>query len=248
MDAEEYNDYYYNLADGKKQKSSGPNVIADQLNQYSGEFLDLGCGMGDMSALLSDKIRYTGVDNLDFSITRARQRYPGKNFLQAAADRLPFEDKSFDIMLSIAMLQYVDNPRTVLVEMDRVLKPGGRLILSAPNFELPWSRALGIKHYSGFKKSMMFVRRSFAVVQRVFGLEPFLTIPESYYEKTGKYVSGNDSMKYIASAYEVANFFKKRGYEVKSLINYPGGIRAILSKFPGLKYAWGGILLECHKV
>jgi SAM-dependent methyltransferase len=50
----------------------------------------------------------------------------------AAADDLPFEDAGFDAVLLTQVLEHVRDPAAVLGELHRVLRPGGRLYLSAP--------------------------------------------------------------------------------------------------------------------
>ncbi len=52
----------------------------------------------------------------------------------AAAESLPFPDNHFDLVIADCLIQHLPNPQPVLVEMIRVLKPGGRLILSGVNY------------------------------------------------------------------------------------------------------------------
>ncbi|HXU77073.1 MAG TPA: class I SAM-dependent methyltransferase, partial [Methylomirabilota bacterium] len=50
----------------------------------------------------------------------------------ASAEQIPFGDQRFDLVLCTQMLEYVPDPGRVLSEIHRVLKPGGRLLLSVP--------------------------------------------------------------------------------------------------------------------
>jgi SAM-dependent methyltransferase len=67
---------------------------------------------------------------------------PGVDFAADVSD-LPFEDETYDIVLSTQVLEHVKDPAKVVQEMARVLKPGGHLFLttpqSSPLHNLPWN-------------------------------------------------------------------------------------------------------------
>ena len=62
--------------------------------------LDLGCGYGRMSALFE---HYVGVDFSPDLLEEAGQLYPGKTFICANLNKLPFDDKTFDVGFAISM-------------------------------------------------------------------------------------------------------------------------------------------------
>lgn len=66
----------------------------------SGKVLDAGCGYGRASEWIDD---YTGVDFSPDFISKAKQKYPNKTFLQADLKALPFKDKEFDWSFCISM-------------------------------------------------------------------------------------------------------------------------------------------------
>lgn len=92
--------------------------------------LDLGCYKGDVSRELlrlgnqvssCDLIAYEGTESLpDF-------RQVDANF------PLPFGDQMFDAIISTDVIEHLENPTNLLRECSRILKPGGRLVLSTPN-------------------------------------------------------------------------------------------------------------------
>lgn len=94
--------------------------------QLTGQLLDVGCGSKPYSSLF-DVDSYVGLD-IDSDISRRRGiaefYYDGKTF--------PFEDGSFDSVLCNQVLEHVFNPDEFLGEIARVLKPGGRLLLTVP--------------------------------------------------------------------------------------------------------------------
>ena len=89
--------------------------------------LDAGAGEGRYSALFPSQ-RYTGID---LAVGDAAWDYSGIDALGDLA-RLPFPDRTFDAALNIVTLEHVPEPLAVLTELARVLKPGGRLLLVAP--------------------------------------------------------------------------------------------------------------------
>ena len=113
----------------------------EHLNKFiknGDEILDIGCGNGRLLNLVGDKnINYTGIDSSKELIEIAKKNHNGrKTFLHANALSLPFQDKTFDTVFSIAVLHHVPSKqfRTCFVsEACRVLKPKGILILTIWN-------------------------------------------------------------------------------------------------------------------
>ncbi len=94
--------------------------------------LDAGCGVGMYVAAFR---RFTdavyGVD-LDWKkIAQAARDLP--NLQVASVEALPFADGSFDVVLSHEVIEHVDDDRAAVAGAVRVLKPGGRLVIYAPN-------------------------------------------------------------------------------------------------------------------
>ena len=93
--------------------------------------LDLGCGSGrDLTSwgvTASDQVTALDIDNTALLVAKARFR--NRFYVQGAAERLPFANQSFDLIVSTVALPYMDIPKT-LVEAFRTLVPGGRLSVS----------------------------------------------------------------------------------------------------------------------
>ena len=92
--------------------------------------LDIAAGTGTSSAAIAR----TGAEvvALDFSagmIAEGRRRHPGIEFVEADAERLPFDDAGFDAVTISFGLRNVEHPQAALAEMLRVLKPGGRVVI-----------------------------------------------------------------------------------------------------------------------
>ncbi len=97
--------------------------LAEEGTSLRGRLLDLGCGNSPYRALLTCISDYIGYD-LDITAS--------KPMVAGAADRLPFAAGSFDSVLCTQVLEHVPEPWRVLEEIARVLRPGGKLLLSAP--------------------------------------------------------------------------------------------------------------------
>lgn len=107
--------------------------------------LDVGCASGYMISQIAKifpNAKYIGVDIYDKAIEYAKKAYPNINFKVASADRLPFEDNTFDVILFYETIEHVENPQECLKEIRRVLKKDGTLILTMDSgsllFKLVW--------------------------------------------------------------------------------------------------------------
>ena len=97
--------------------------------------LDVGCGDGRYFEALKDKkANYVGVDNCEALIKKTRKYENRKTkFLVGDILDLPFGDNQFDYVLCIAVLHHIPSRELqlkALCEMRRVLKPGGKLIMT----------------------------------------------------------------------------------------------------------------------
>jgi SAM-dependent methyltransferase len=94
------------------------------------ELLDVGCGDGVHLAALRDDLgsraRMVGVDLSSTALDAARRHAPDRfTGVQADAQSLPFDDRTFDAAFAFGVLAYTANPPQALAEMCRVVKPGG---------------------------------------------------------------------------------------------------------------------------
>ena len=112
------------------------NVVLDLLGNGPGEILDAGMGPGRLCAELADRgWTVSGVDVSEEMVARARERLPEARdrLLAAPVEQLPFRDASFDAVTVTGALEYVHDLPRGLRELVRVLRPGGRGVLSFPN-------------------------------------------------------------------------------------------------------------------
>jgi SAM-dependent methyltransferase len=96
--------------------------------------LDVGCGTGALLRELSRShpaAKLAGVDPVPEMLAVARRRLsPEVELLEGCAERLPFAGERFDVIVSCNMFHYLRQPAAALAEMGRVLRPGGRLVIT----------------------------------------------------------------------------------------------------------------------
>ena len=108
--------------------------------------LEVGCGAGvDLARFAKGGADVTGVDLSASAIALARANFEQQQlrgrFEIADGERLPFADDTFDLVFAHGVVQYTPDPRRLIEECRRVLKPGGDAIFQVYN-RLSWLNAL----------------------------------------------------------------------------------------------------------
>jgi len=112
-------------------------ITLDALALADGErVLDAGVGTGhmafDMAQATSGHNNIVGVDISEDMLDTCRDRcadLPNVSFEMADLYDLPFDEEIFDVVLSVQVFEYLEDVQKALLELHRVLKPGGRLVL-----------------------------------------------------------------------------------------------------------------------
>jgi len=122
--------------------ASRTRAILAYLDRYVGagqdlRVLDVGCGAGNMAHHLAHYGRVVGVDLHPKPLEIARQR--GLQAELGSADDLPFDDQTFDLVTLLDVVEHVPNEHGVFGECQRVLKPGGKLMVTVPALMWLWS-------------------------------------------------------------------------------------------------------------
>lgn len=157
------NDYYSKFWSSESWGSSEPNedeelraraikrlieefVVSSEATARALQILDLGCGRGWLTRLLSDYGSVLGIDPVPAAIERARLLFPTLNVRLAKGSDLLSEGCAgqFDLIVSSEVIEHViDNQKKEFVQnIYQLLKPGGFAILTTPRGELKklWSR------------------------------------------------------------------------------------------------------------
>lgn len=106
-----------------------------EFNQHRGKkLLEIGAGMGTDHA----QFALNGALTTDYDLSSGHLRHAMRNFevrglkgefVHGDAEKLPFEDNTFDVVYSNGVIHHTPNTQTVVEEIWRVLKPGGRAII-----------------------------------------------------------------------------------------------------------------------
>lgn len=135
---------------------------ADTLAQarQGARLLDVGCGVGQVVRRLTEAgFEAHGVDVSMPNIEKARQ-FSGRCQLYDGR-RLPFPDGHFAAVGALNVLEHVDEPEAFIAELVRAVEPGGRIVLSSPNF----FRVLGFRDYHPHMRGLANKRRNWRRLQ-----------------------------------------------------------------------------------
>jgi ubiquinone/menaquinone biosynthesis C-methylase UbiE len=130
--------------------------------------LDVGCGEGSFAAeLLRAGAQAIGIDVAREPLRRARERHPGLDLrLVEATGTWPLPDGSFDVVWAGETIEHVQDTAGWLSEVRRVLRPGGRLLLSTPGhgrlavLRLALSRRAFEEHFEPLSDHLRFYTRT----------------------------------------------------------------------------------------
>lgn len=105
--------------------------------------LDIGSGTGNYSLWLAQKgLRVSAIDQSQEMMSIAQKKAEKENVKIAwyleDAQSLPFSDNTFDLVISVTAIEFMDDPKQVLQEGMRALKQNGRLVIGVLTKESPW--------------------------------------------------------------------------------------------------------------
>ncbi len=135
------------------------SAISSFSTDIYGHLLDVGCGTKPYHSLFKVK-SYRGLD-IDSPVTRKRgiadDLYDGTQF--------PYLSESFDAVLCNQVLEHVFNPDEFLAEINRVLKPGGKLLLTVPFVWDEHEQPYDFARYSSFGLKALLEKSGFKIVR-----------------------------------------------------------------------------------
>jgi SAM-dependent methyltransferase len=134
----------------------------------SKSILDVGCGPRGSLEWAQMASRRVGVDPLVKAYRRLGIDSHKMEYIDAYAEHVPFEDGSFDVVMSMNSLDHTNDPDSVIAEIVRVARPGGTILLLTVIDREPTvcePHGFGLEVLERFKgcTSMMSRRRSFAL-------------------------------------------------------------------------------------
>ena len=141
-------------------------------NEEITSIIDVGAGTGDFIAVLKSvfpKAGITGIDPNVASLNEAKEKFPDVSFMEMGAEKLEFNDNSFDLASISMALHHVPDVQKALKEMKRVVKPNGWIIVNElysdnlnpaqevhkmfHHFRSKIDRLTGVSHNKTFKRN-----------------------------------------------------------------------------------------------
>lgn len=138
MSEQHYNETYFaaqmSKSDAKVAWQYG-HIFALADARPQGRILDVGCGAGPgLRYLAAQGAQPYGIDRVYYPLAEAQRMTPTRGLVQADVSFvIPFADRSFDVVLLSELIEHLPNGRPLLFESYRVLRPGGRIIITTPN-------------------------------------------------------------------------------------------------------------------
>ncbi|EKD90180.1 MAG: methyltransferase type 11 [uncultured bacterium] len=158
--------------------------------------LEVGSASGHLISEIAKKhpkVKFHAIDAYKEAIEFGKKKYPHIKFLKAEAEKLPFKNNQFDLILCYETIEHVRNPKKVISEMRRVLKKKGKLILAMDSGTLTfriiwffWERTRGrvwqaahLNPYHHRDLEALVLQSGFKITQKYFthfGLEIVLML------------------------------------------------------------------------
>ena len=141
------NDLFENVYNGKVYKETGKKV-ADLIEEHD-EVLECACGTGAISKYIAAKCKsLISTDFAEGMLKQAAKKCNGLeniSFENADITALRFHDASFDKVVAGNVIHLLPNPEAALSELERVVKPGGRIIIPSYINKTKTSRSFAVK-------------------------------------------------------------------------------------------------------
>lgn len=156
LDAGDYDELWRRLEDFLRYNPGARHrrrLVLSALRRHAPgatEILDVGCGLGEMVAFLSNDLaraRFTGVDFSPGAIDSCRRRLPAHRWAVADVVTDDFTEP-YDAVICSELLEHLDEPETALARIARSLAPGGTIVVTVPNGKVfATERAVGhVRH------------------------------------------------------------------------------------------------------
>src|SRR5690606_12403366 len=184
-----------------------------------GDLLEVGCGEGrGVEVLLSEVDSYHGLDKIQEVIDQLKGKFPKVSFEQAVIP--PFHtiaSDRFDTVVSCQVIEHIQDDRLFLEEIYRVLKPGGKAIISTPNIRQTLSRnPWHTREYTGEQlKSLCEGIFDRVEAMGIGGNEKIW----AYHEANRKSVNKITRFDFLNLQYRLPAFLLRLPYEILNRIN-----------------------------
>jgi SAM-dependent methyltransferase len=163
--------------DEARRLSQGPVLRAILgAEGFAGRVLNAGCGEGLYAPLLESFPSVGRIIHFDLARPRTIRRRPDPRgvFLSASITHMPFPDAAFDACLCSEVLEHVASDAAAAAELARVLRPGGRLLVSVPTPPAPHDPNHVREGYTFAELRALLGAAGFEVVDHAYAMRLFL--------------------------------------------------------------------------
>jgi len=172
--------------------------------------LDIGCGNGSFTRMMADKIGSAYVLGMEINQELSRQAYEINHIDAVTADagkKLPFSDRTFDLVVANQLIEHLDDTDTFVKEVYRILRPGGVCICSTPNLASLHNIICLILGYQPFTCHVSDEAEDYGTLFS----SPFPRNPKPYHGEKHRRVFTAPSLK---------EFFESHGFKCESLVGF----------------------------
>jgi SAM-dependent methyltransferase len=203
-------DVYWDPISTTEARESPQREKAVSFLPEGGRVLDVACGSAANASLIARRCAYVGADISPTGLHRAMDS--ALCLVCGDAEQLPFARDTFDATISTFALEHSVNPIRMLQEMHRVVRPGGRIVLLGPSWDLPfwYPNAIQSDMQDPARRVAYMCRRLLGQVNGwVFGRLPFFCVeePDVFHREL---VNDADAV-YVVWTYEVIRQMKRFG-------------------------------------
>ncbi|MFA6397598.1 MAG: class I SAM-dependent methyltransferase [Candidatus Paceibacterota bacterium] len=125
-----------------KIKDNFLKILFKKIDLKNKRVLEIGCGDGFRTKQISKNkgVKIIAIDPDKKNILSARKNFSSKNikYIILNAENLAFKLKSFDVVIFTLSLHHMKSPKKALIEVNRVLKEGGNIVIIEPGFHGPF--------------------------------------------------------------------------------------------------------------
>ncbi len=127
--------YYKMIQDDSHKQHT--QLLKTELTSFvnNGDVLDVACGACEIKRFLGKKVEYYGIDVSDTGLKEGKKAFKNVTLFKGDVENLPFNGNFFENVLCLYSLEHFIEPKKVVLEMIRVLKKDGLLVMAAPSHD-----------------------------------------------------------------------------------------------------------------
>ena len=212
------------------------------------KILDLGCGNGISARLLNQADFDVVGSDISPLFLKEAQDWENSRLRYQVCDvmELPFENESFNVICSNELVEHLPDVETALTEMIRVVRKGGRIVISGPNLCSPLISLLDWLNLMAGKSGRPVWGETKRQALQQFARNCGLYVKKRFLTKTPHFIyrepdlqadaiGGDADSAYYASSVDLAQFFRLNGFTIiKKAVGFGIKGRIIAGAFPYL--------------